>query len=143
MLGNAIFQFIRASRDLDAGELGDERAQNRNTNIQHDLGEALIPRSIFVSLAVNLKHGPFKSLRLARTLCTRYVCRFFKVINPENRLKDFPDPTPIKADARLRYSIITCDRVKGLGGELGPCLVVFPELRQLTERERTASCQTY
>src|SRR5437762_13175178 len=114
MLGNAIFQFIRASRDLDAGELGDERAQNRNTNIQHDPGEALIPRSIFVSLTVNLKHGPFKSLRLVRTLCMRYICRFFKVRNLENRLEDFPDPSPIKADARLRYPIITRDRAEGL-----------------------------
>ena len=40
------------------------------------------------------------------------------------------------------YSIITHDRVEGLGGELGPWLVVFPELRQLTEKECTASCQT-
>jgi hypothetical protein len=64
----------------------------------------------------------------------RYVCRFFKVINPENRLEDFPDPTPIKADARLRYSIITHDRAEGLGGELGPCLMIFPILRKLAER---------
>jgi len=72
MFRSTIFRLVRASGEFEVGELDDVGAQYRNTKIQDDLSEALKPRSIFVSLPLDLKRGPSESLRLGRTLCMRY-----------------------------------------------------------------------